>query len=107
MTEGFGEADVFSLPYKILYEESKGNKTIINQLRKKWWFNYVGKKISLISQDPFLFIKPAIHSKKELNRIRNKTFCDTIWKERKKFEGTFDYLKKIEIKKIPYIDNSE
>jgi glycosyltransferase involved in cell wall biosynthesis len=95
MTVGFGEADVFTLPYKILYEESKGNKSLLNSLRKNWWFNYLGKKISLYIKDPLQFISAPDFSQKELCRIRNKAFCKTIWNERKKFEGSFEYLSQI------------
>lgn len=100
MTEGFGESDVFTLPYKILYEESKGQKSLINVLRKKWWFNFIGKKISLLLKDPFLFVQAPIYSKKQLNRIRNQAFCDTIWREREKFDGSFKYLMEISKSKI-------
>lgn len=95
MTEGFGQADVFTLPYKILYEESNGNKSLLNSLRKTWWFNYLGKKISLYIKDPFQFIAAPEFSQKELYRIRNNAFCKTIWAERRKFEGSFEYLLQI------------
>ncbi len=95
MFEGFGEADVFTLPYKILYEESKGNKSLINKLRKKWWFNWIGKKVALFIKDPLQFIAAPAFSQKELNRIRNKSFCHTIWKESEKFEKSFEYLRLI------------
>ena len=95
MTEGFGEADVFTLPYKILYEEHLGNKSILNNLRKHWWFNYIGKKLSLWLKDPFQFIQAREYSQKQLIRIRNNAFCKTIWTEREKFEGSFAYLQKL------------
>jgi glycosyltransferase involved in cell wall biosynthesis len=95
MTEGFGESDVFTLPYKILYEEAKGQKSLINKLRRKWWFNFLGKKISLLLQDPLLFLDAPDYSKKQLNRIRNRSFCETIWRERSRFEKSFGYLKEI------------
>jgi glycosyltransferase involved in cell wall biosynthesis len=95
MTEGFGEADVFTLPYKILYGEHTGKKSIINNLRKHWWFNYIGKKLSLWSKDPFQFIQAQELSQKQLIRIRNNAFCKTIWREREKFESSFAYLQKL------------
>lgn len=95
MTEGFGESDVFTLPYKILYEESKGKRSLMNQLRKKWWFNYFGKKISLTIKDPLYFLSTPQFSQKELIRIRNRAFCKTIFLERNKFEESFNYLKEI------------
>jgi glycosyltransferase involved in cell wall biosynthesis len=95
MTEGFGEADVFTLPYKILYEESKGSKTLLNNLRKKWWFNFFGKKVALWINDPLNFIGAPSFSQKELYRIRNRAFCETIWRERTKFQNSFEYLRLI------------
>jgi hypothetical protein len=95
MTEGFGQADVFTLPYKIMYEESQGKRSLMNTFRKKWWFNFLGKKIALLLKDPFQFIAAPPHTQKELNRIRNKAFCETIWLERKKFEGSFAYLENV------------
>lgn len=95
MFEGFGEADVFTLPYKILYEESKGNRSLLNKLRKNWWFNWIGKKVALWIKDPFQFLPAPDYSQKELNRIRNRSFCNTIWKERVKFEKSFEYLRLI------------
>ncbi len=95
MTQGFGESDVFTLPYKILYTEKTKGKSLLLSLRKKWWFNYFGKKIALLLKDPFQFIAPPPYSQKELNRIRNKAFCETIWVESKKFENSFAYLENI------------
>jgi glycosyltransferase involved in cell wall biosynthesis len=95
MTQGFGESDVFTLPYQIIYKESVDGKKLITSLRKKWWFNYFGKKIALFIKDPFQFIPAKPESQQELLRIRNKAFCDTILNEKAKFEESFLYLEKI------------
>jgi glycosyltransferase involved in cell wall biosynthesis len=98
MTEGFGQSDVFILPYSILYKESKGKGNFLLSLRKKWWFNYLGKKIALALTDPFPFFRKSAFDSKILIRIRNNAFCATIWKERKKFEESFKMLEELEKK---------
>lgn len=91
MTWGFGAADVFFLIYKITYLESKQQTSFKNTLRKKWWFNYLGKRISHslrrnLIKDP---------KKRELFDIRNQAFCETILLEKKRFEQGFAYVENI------------
>lgn len=95
MTEGFGESDVFTLPYTIIFNEVIGNKSILNSMRKFWWFNFIGKKIALFISDPFPFKRISEFDRKNLIRIRNNAFCKTIWNERKKFSQSFKKLKSI------------
>ncbi len=95
MTNGFGESDVFTLPYKILYEESIGKNLIINKLRKVWWFNYFGKKISFFLKNPSFKFDSNLQTSQKLHYIRNSAFCRNILLEKKRFTESFDYLKAI------------
>ncbi len=95
MTEGFGESDVFTLPYIIIFNESIGKSSILNTMRKFWWFNFIGKKLALFISDPIPFKRISEFDQKNLIRIRNNAFCKTIWKERKKFSQSFSKLENI------------
>jgi glycosyltransferase involved in cell wall biosynthesis len=87
MTEGFGESDVFILPYNILYKEETGKGGLINSLRKFWWFNYIGKKIALLISDPLPFIRNSEFEDRIIVRTRNNAFCKSIFENRKKFKA--------------------
>lgn len=91
MTYGFGAADVFTLVYDIVYQESKGISSFITSLRKKWWFNYLGKRINLALK------RGVIKDKKQqqLYDIRMLAFCENISQEKKRFEESFSYLQRI------------
>jgi len=91
MTRGFGAADVFVLVYELLYLESTGRKSLTTTLRKSWWFNYLGKKIN------YFLKRGTIHDpgRRELFEIRNRAFCETIVREKKRFTEAFSYLGKI------------
>jgi len=95
MTQGFGESDVFTLPYKILYYDRCCKSSIFNSFRRFWWFNYFAKKVALFIKDPLPFIRKVKYDPKILIRIRNKAFTNRIWKERKKFESSFEILDQI------------
>jgi glycosyltransferase involved in cell wall biosynthesis len=91
MTYGFGAADVFFLVYQINYAESEGQKTFLNTLRKKWWFNFLGKRIVLaLKRGTF-----RDREQKELFEIRNQAFCETILTDKRRFEEGFAYLNSI------------
>ena len=91
MTYGFGAADVFLLVYQLHYLESTGRSGLMTRLRKKWWFNYCGKKWV------YTFNKGQIKDpgKRELFEIRNRAFCETILQEKDRFKAAFDYLEKV------------
>ncbi len=91
MTYGFGAADVFVLVYQLHYLESTGRKSLMTTLRKKWWFNYLGKKLTYFLKRG-TFKDPG---QRELFEIRNRAFCETILQEKKRFTEAFAYLDKI------------
>lgn len=91
MTHGFGAADVFTLVYDIVYQESKGRTAAIQSLRKKWWFNYLGKRINLALKRGVMKDK----RQQELYDIRMLAFCETISLEKKRFEESFSHLESI------------
>lgn len=91
MTYGFGASDVFTLIYKINYLESIGKKSLINTLRKKWWFNLIGKRAAHIIRKNFI----KDHNQRKLANIRNKAFIETILVEKERFENGFQYLESI------------
>ncbi len=93
MFAGFGASDVFTLPYKILYAEETGKTSLFNKLRKKWWFNYFGKKIVTFLNYGLLAKESDI---KTLMHIRNTSFCAVLWSQKSEFERSFDYLKRIQ-----------
>jgi glycosyltransferase involved in cell wall biosynthesis len=92
MFAGFGASDVFTLPYKILYTEATGKGDILNEFRKKWWFNYIIKKLATWYRYGFFAKKSEM---KSLMKIRNNAFCEVIKDNKKAFESSFDYLKTI------------
>ncbi len=91
MTYGFGAADVFILVYQIHWLESTGRTSMMTRLRKLWWFNLLGKKINYFTKKN----KIKDPQERELFEIRNKAFCETILKERIKFQEAFAYLEDI------------
>lgn len=93
MTQGFGESDVFTLPYKILYEDLTGKNLFLNRLRKNWWFNLWAKKAAFFIRNPFYKFDASQQTSQKLSYIRNRAFCDTIILEKKRFEASFKYLK--------------
>jgi glycosyltransferase involved in cell wall biosynthesis len=95
MFSGFGASDVFTLPYKILYAEATGKNSFVDTFRKKWWFNFITKKLATWLRYGFLSKNSEI---KNLMNIRNKAFCDVIWENRIAFENSFEYLKNIKSK---------
>lgn len=88
MTEGFGSADVFTLVYDIVYQEEKGKLSFTQSLRKKWWFNYLGKRVNLSLKRGTINDR----KKRELYEIRMLAFCKTIEQEKERFEASFSYL---------------
>lgn len=93
LTHGFGAADVFMLCYDIVYSEQKGKTSLVLQLRKLWWVNYLGKSISLLLRK-YSIPKPQ----REIFKIRMKAFCETMLEKRAEFKAGFPYLRKIFIK---------
>lgn len=91
MTYGFGAADVFVLVYQLHYLESTGRKSLMTTLRKNWWFNYLGKKITYFLKRGS-FTDPG---QRELFEIRNRAFCETLLREKKRFREAFAYLDNI------------
>lgn len=95
MTYGFGQADVFTLIYDLIYKEQTGTSSLISRLRKFWWFNYIGKRIALFLQLPFYKPKTGEISQKKLLYIRYIAFCETILLEKDRFRDGFKYIEKI------------
>lgn len=91
MTHGFGAADVFTLIYEVQYKKTSGQGGLLNSLRMNWLFNYIGKKLV------YLLKKNSFKDKGfgELYKIRNTAFCDTIVREKKRFQAGFAYLEQI------------
>lgn len=95
MTYGFGEADVFVLPYTYQYKKSKGSVSFFDELRKKWWVNYFGKKIALAIlriKKSFGKIAPDDF---EIAKIRNQAFCNSLLEQKRTFEQSFDELSRL------------
>lgn len=96
MTYGFGQADVFVLPYTYLYKKSKGSLTFFDKLRKKWWVNYFGKKVAL----NILRIKKSLGKiaadDYEIAEIRNQAFCSSLLEQKTIFENSFEELQKLQ-----------
>jgi glycosyltransferase involved in cell wall biosynthesis len=92
MFRGFGASDVFTLPYKISYAESQGKNSFLQNLRKKWWFNYAAKILILVFKyGPF----SSDSKHKQLMKLRTAAFCEAIMAEKKQFEGAFVYLENL------------
>ena len=90
LTEGFGSADVFMLSYEIVYNEIKGRTSFILALRKYWWFNYIGKKLS------FAFRKNALDKQqRDIFEIRMNSFCETILEKKRAFKESIPYLRSV------------
>ncbi|UBM57907.1 glycosyltransferase [Marinilongibacter aquaticus] len=94
MTAGFGMADVFLLAYNYCYFEKEGQLSPVFRLRRYWWFNYFGKSLA--------FLKAKLKSylgrdkfDQEINSIRAKAFCQCLLAERKKFNQSFDQVRKL------------
>lgn len=100
MTAGFGAADVFTLPYIILYREMAGENSITLKIKKNWWLNILGKRILLFLKDPFPYFRKDEYSAKQVYRIRTIAFCNTILENHKKFTQSFSDLEKIVASKI-------
>jgi glycosyltransferase involved in cell wall biosynthesis len=97
MTEGFGEADVFVLPYMILHKEQQFGKSWATTLRKKWWINYLAKKTMYFSHVFFSNFTKTAFNKKHLAAIRTNAFCKRIWKEKSNFNQYFEMLEGLSI----------
>ncbi|AWV99363.1 glycosyltransferase [Arcticibacterium luteifluviistationis] len=95
MTYGFGEADVFVLPYTYHYKKSQGETSFLDELRKKWWVNYLGKKVAL----SILRIKKSLGKiapdEFEIAKIRNQAFCDSILEQKNTFQQSFEELSRL------------
>ncbi|MGL4631741.1 MAG: glycosyltransferase [Leadbetterella sp.] len=95
MYAGFGASDVFTLPYRILYEEEVLGKSWMRSLRKKGWFNLYSKRIV----SAFRKLKGGNSDlKTELLEIRSKAFCQVLSEKKDSFEGAFAYLNDIKTK---------
>ncbi len=91
MTYGFGAADVYVLVYQLHYLEKTGRKSLLTTLRKQWWFNYLGKKLNY-------YLKRGTFrdaGQRELFEIRNRAFCETLLREKKRFSKAFHSLDQI------------
>ena len=95
MFAGFGAADVFTLPYKLLYAKEKGQTGILDGLRRTWWFNYFGKKT--VNTIRYCFFAKSTDIKTLMN-IRNKAFCEVMLQNKVDFENSFAYLEQIKTK---------
>ncbi|WP_341227970.1 glycosyltransferase [uncultured Arcticibacterium sp.] len=96
MIYGFGEADVFVLPYAYQYKKAQGLLTFFDKLRKKWWVNYLGKKVALTIlriKKTFGKISPEDF---EIAEIRNQAFCTSLLEQKRTFENSFDDLSKLQ-----------
>jgi glycosyltransferase involved in cell wall biosynthesis len=79
LTRAFGQADVNLLPYNLAW------KTQSNALRKKWWINYIGKKISLIKHTILYYLGKTESIDYQLIKTRINAFCEKIYTDRKAF----------------------
>lgn len=95
MTWGFGEADVFILPYQYQYKKILNKNTILDELRRNWIFNYLGKKVSLLNQH-LQFLAGKVSKKDfEIILIRNKAFCSAIMHNRHSFSQLFNKVQQL------------
>lgn len=98
MTYGFGVTDVFLLPYRLIHEKRENGAYLNYYFRKKWFFNYFGKKMSLLVNLLKYKIGKIQISDFEKIKARNSGFCETIFREKKKFYDSFfqiNNLKKV------------
>jgi glycosyltransferase involved in cell wall biosynthesis len=90
MFAGFGAADVFTLVYRLDFENQNANT-----LRKKWWVNYAVKKI--VTWLKYSFSEGKDGSNK-LMKIRNEALCSVIKEHQHEFENGFAYLQDLKLK---------
>lgn len=95
VTQGFGSADVFLTPYNYYYLAQTNRLTFIKSMRRFWWFNYLGKKTSLI----FWTIREKLgqidKEDFEIIKIRLESFCETIKSEKTRFKHSFHLVKRL------------
>ncbi len=95
MTYGFGETDVFLLPYKLVYEKQTFGANFNYFLRKIWWVNYIGKKIKGLSTQIKYWLKRIDKPTFEKTMARNQAFCNTILAEKLKFRNAFVHIENL------------
>lgn len=97
MTYGFGVTDVFLLPYRLIYEKRKFGANLKYTIRKQWYINYLGKKITLVIA--YINLKLGRLSQADFEKIkaRNTGFCDTIWKQKENFAKAFEEVNTLKL----------
>jgi glycosyltransferase involved in cell wall biosynthesis len=95
VTLGFGEADVFTLPYNYHFKKANNTNSLIDFLRTKWWFNYFGKRVSLLRKNIEHSFGLISKEDFEIFEIRNNSFCSTILQNRKTFNQSFKEVQKL------------
>lgn len=95
MTHGFGMSDVFLLPYKLIYDKNVSGINIKYQLRKLWWVNYLGKKISLLKHQVNFKLGQIEPLDFEIIKVRINGFCEAILANKNKFNQVFADVNKL------------
>jgi glycosyltransferase involved in cell wall biosynthesis len=95
MTEGFGTADVFLLPYEVGAREQSGKPNAFDGLRQSVFFNYFSKKFRLLK----LYFDHRNGKIGDLDynvlKIRLTAFCDTLLANKTSFIECFGNVEKI------------
>ncbi|MGR3811687.1 glycosyltransferase [Jiulongibacter sp. NS-SX5] len=95
VTSGFGSADVFLTAYIYFYHLQKSKLGLGQKLRKFWWFNYFGKKLSLFIWSMKKWIGKISEEDFTILAIRINSYCETIKNERSKFKESFTFVKRL------------
>ncbi|WP_304236694.1 glycosyltransferase [Jiulongibacter sediminis] len=95
VTRGFGSADVFLTPYNYYYLDKNNRLSFFQSLRKFWWFNYFGKKGSLILWTIRHHMGQIDKEDFEILSIRLQAFCDTLRIEKSRFKESFRHVKEL------------
>ena len=95
MTAGFGEADVFIIPYQFAYKKKQEKLTTLDYLRKYWWVNVIGKKIALFKSLILNIMGKIPNEDYEIIQIRNSSFRKSIINNKEIFKKSFEKILKL------------
>lgn len=95
MTEGFGHADVFIIPYQYAYKKKQGTLRPLDNLRKYYWFNILGKTLAYYKSKMLYILGKISFEDFEIIEIRNKSFRKSMYSNRFQFESSFEIIEQL------------